>query len=272
MKNKSYQLALFGDPVHHSLSPEIHQHFAQQFDISINYRLIAVKKEQLQEAVQEFFQSQGHGANVTLPHKQNVMEFVHELSDLAQQAQAVNTLYKDERQIIGDNTDGVGFVCDLKQRCQFSCVHKKILILGAGGATQGIVPALMSQNPNKVVIVNRTLAKAENIATYPNSLAVDFVQLQDLNESFDLIVHSSSLGHQGKTLKFYPQHRHEQTIAYDLSYGAAAQAFIEHCQSLNITQVHDGLGMLIEQAALSFKLWFKLKPETYDLFKSRLKD
>lgn len=263
MKNKVYQLALFGHPVHHSLSPQIHQQFAQQFDLSIVYDLIDVLEVDLEDRVLKFFKDGGYGANVTLPHKQAVMNCIERSSDLARQAGAVNTLYRDDKKVLnGDNTDGIGFINDLSKRCGFDCKDKKILILGAGGATQGIVPAILLNSPRQIVIANRSVEKAEKIATHNCCQAISFDELNELDESFDLIIHSSSLGHQGKTLKFLPKHFHDETLCYDLSYAKAAEPFLEFCHSIGVQSTYDGLGMLIEQAACSFNLWFGLKPYT----------
>lgn len=266
MKNKHYKLALFGHPVHHSLSPQIHQQFAKQFDLSIRYNLIDVSADKLADKVAEFFALGGHGANVTLPHKQQVMQYVKYNSQLAQQAHAANTLYCDKKnQLHGDNTDGIGFINDLEKRCGFDCKDKKVLILGAGGATQGIVPAILLQSPQQIVIANRSVGKAKKIASHDNCQAMSFDELNELDESFDLIIHSSSMGHQGKTLKFLPQHFHDETVCYDLSYAKAAEPFLEFCDSIGVQSTYDGIGMLIEQAACAFNLWFGLKPNTSEV-------
>lgn len=270
MTNNVHKLALFGNPVHHSLSPKIHQQFASQFDLSIDYQLIEVNDSELADAVELFFTNDAaKGANVTLPHKQNVMTCVKQLSDVAKQAQAVNTLHlKQQQQLCGDNTDGVGFIKDLTKRHGFDFAETSVLILGAGGATQGIVPAIMQQNPNKLIIANRSVTKAQKLCIYENSQAVSFEELNKLDIKFDLIIHASSFGHQGKTLKFLPQHVHGHTIAYDLSYGKPAQAFVEYCKCLMLNEIYDGLGMLVEQAACSFELWFDQKPETEAIYQA----
>ncbi|MBL4660777.1 MAG: shikimate dehydrogenase [Alcanivoracaceae bacterium] len=263
MKNKVYELALFGDPVSHSLSPQIHQQFARQFDLKINYQLIKVTADEFPLAVTQFFESGGHGANITLPHKQQALAVANNISIRAKQAQAVNTLFRNnESEICADNTDGIGFIGDLENRCHFNCRDKKILILAAGGATQGIVPEIMRQNPMKLFIANRSIEKAQQICSYENSYAVTFKQLAKIEDKFDLIIHASSLGHQGKTLKFFQHQVKANTICYDLSYAHAAQAFIDFSKSMLVADCYAGLGMLIEQAACAFEKWFNLKPDT----------
>ncbi|MBL4773154.1 MAG: shikimate dehydrogenase [Alcanivoracaceae bacterium] len=267
--DKVYQLALFGDPVSHSLSPKIHHNFAQQFDLNIDYQLFKVSTDEFHHAVINFFSSGGHGANVTLPHKQQALNISNNISKVAQQALAVNTLFlNDTSEIYADNTDGIGFINDLNNRCHLNCKDKKILMLGAGGATQGIVPEIILQSPNMLVIANRSIEKAKQIAQYGNSQAVRLSELEKIEDKFDLIIHASSLGHQGQTLKFFQHQTKTNTICYDLSYGEAANAFIEYSQSMLINQTYDGLGMLIEQAACSFEVWFGLKPDTQSLTKS----
>ncbi len=263
MKNKIHKLALFGDPVSHSLSPQIHQMFAKQFDLTIEYDLMQVHETEFAASVKEFFDAGGLGANVTLPHKSLALSVVDKVKKSAKLSQAVNTFYKNKNSLLcGDNTDGKGFVKDIKKRLGFKFKNKSILILGAGGATQGIVPAIFNKNPKQVMIANRSIEKAEQICVFKNTHAINFDDLEVHQQKFDLIIHASSLGHQGKTLKFQTHHVHEKTIAYDLSYGLTANPFMEFCRSKNIQQISDGLGMLIEQAALSFELWFGLKPET----------
>ncbi|MCB1593968.1 MAG: shikimate dehydrogenase [Xanthomonadales bacterium] len=264
--SKTFKLALFGNPVSHSLSPKIHQNFAEQFDLKIQYDLIQVESENLHQTVIDFSKNGGHGANVTLPHKQQVIDSIENISETAKQAHAVNTLYLDvEGQICGENTDGIGFINDLSNRCHIDCNGKNILILGAGGAAQGIVPEIMKNKPKSLVITNRSIEKAEKIAVSNNSKAMTFEQLKDFNQSFDLIIHASSLGHKGQTLKFKQQHIHSKTQGYDLSYGKAAQPFLDFCDSMKI-QSYDGIGMLIEQAAAAFEIWFGVKPETHTIF------
>ncbi len=281
--NKTYKLALFGDPVSHSLSPKIHKLFASQFSIDIGYTLIQVGEKWFADQVNSFFESGGHGANITLPYKSNAVDIVTDISDSAKIAKTVNTLSintllvdanpdSESVNLCGDNTDGVGFVNDLKNRCGFNCKDKKILILGAGGAAHGIVPSIMQQDPAHLFVANRTITKAKAICTYENSKALTFAQLNKLKESFDLIVHSSSLGHEGTTLEFSQHHTHNKTICYDLSYSKAAKPFLKFSKSMGVTVLYDGLGMLIEQAAGSFEIWFGKKPNTALVLKEFLID
>jgi shikimate dehydrogenase len=121
---------------------------------------------------------------------------------------------------------------------------------------------MLTQHPQSIVIANRSLKNAQKIARFKNTQAITFEQLNDLNTGFDLIIHSSSLGHQGKTLEFSKKHTHDKTICYDLSYGKAAKPFLLFSRKQGVMKTYDGIGMLIEQAAKSFEIWFDKKPST----------
>ena len=269
--SKVHKLALFGSPVKHSLSPQIHQEFASQFGLSIDYELIEVNDEELAKQVSLFFSQGGVGANVTLPHKKNIFEVVDKISERAMEAQAINTLYCDDDHLCGANTDGIGFVTDLSKRCQFDCQNKNILILGAGGATAGIIPSLLQQTPKKIIIANRSIEKAIKIAQHKKTKAISLNDLEKLNQSFDLVIHTSSLGHKGKTISFTRQHIKKNTVCYDLSYAKAAEPFITLANQLGITSIYDGIGMLVEQAACSFDIWFAKKPDTTQIIQNLLR-
>ncbi len=263
---KIHKIALFGHPVKHSLSPQIHHFFAKQFTLEIDYQLHDVQAQDFPLAVNDFFSSGGWGANVTLPYKSLALQCVKKISPLAQAAQVANTFYYDQQQnLCASTTDGIGFLHDLNKRCQFNCKHKNILILGAGGAAAGIVPAIMQQQPASLVLANRSLEKAKKILHYKNTQALSLAELEKYPHAFDLIIHASSLGHLGQTLKFSTAHSHANTLCYDLSYGQAAQPFLAFCSNTGIKYCFDGIGMLVEQAACAFELWFNKKPSTHEI-------
>jgi len=252
-----YQLALFGHPVKHSLSPQIHQAFARQFKLEIHYDLIDVTTENLTHRVREFFTRGGHGANITVPHKQDIMNVADQLTERAKQAAAVNTLFLNDHQLWGDNTDGDGLLNDLTEK-NIPTNNQRILIIGAGGAVQGILPSLLKSQPGAIYIHNRTQHKAQALAaTSPHCHAL----IDNENyRPFDLIINGTSLGHRSQSPDFKPDWISPKTIAYDLSYGPAAEPFLTQAKSLGVQQTHDGFGMLQQQAALGFQLWFGKKP------------
>jgi Shikimate 5-dehydrogenase len=219
----TYQLALFGHPVKHSLSPQIHHQFAQQFDLEIDYQLIDVTTDQLHQRVQQFFENGGYGANITVPHKQHIIKVSDKLTDRAQQAGAVNTLFLKDHQLWGDNTDGDGLINDFQQKTIFT-KNKRILIIGAGGAVQGILPSLLKTQPTAIYIHNRTQAKSQTLAaTSPHCYALNDTEN---NQSFDLIINGTSLGHRGLSPDLKTSWTSAKTTAYDLSYGPAAKPFL----------------------------------------------
>ncbi|MBT4000492.1 MAG: shikimate dehydrogenase, partial [Candidatus Thioglobus sp.] len=151
-----YNLAVFGNPIEHSLSPAIHAQFAQQTATQVNYTKILAPIGNFSQEAQRFVASGGDGFNITVPFKIDAFELATELTLNAKMAGAVNTIKVQEDRLIGENTDGLGLVNDLIQNLGLSLKNKKILILGAGGATQGIVLPLLQQQPSRVMIANRT--------------------------------------------------------------------------------------------------------------------
>ena len=253
----AYQLALFGHPVKHSHSPQIHQEFARQFGLDIEYQLIDVTTDELHRRVHQFFDQGGHGANVTVPHKQAVMAVTDQLTERAQQAAAVNTLFKQDGQIWGDNTDGDGLINDLLNK-NILTKKKHILIIGAGGAVQGILPSLLKTKPEAIYIHNRTQTKAQKLAA--TSSRCHAINENEINQPFDLIINGTSLGHQGKSPELKPSWIDHHTTIYDLTYGKAAMNFLQQAINLDAKNAYDGLGMLHHQAALAFYQWFRHMP------------
>ncbi|MCF6301331.1 MAG: shikimate dehydrogenase [Proteobacteria bacterium] len=261
MKNNRYQLALFGQPVKHSQSPEIHTAFAKQFNLKIDYHLIESDALHLQIKVRDFFLDGGTGANVTIPHKSLIMDMLDEISVNAEAAGAINTIINKNGLLYGENTDGTGFVTDIQNHRHFSLSNKKILIIGAGGATKGILPAIIKHRPKYIHISNRTISKAEQLCHQHTGCDVISPEvLKSSKYSYDLIINSTSMGHEGQTPELFINTINADTIAYDLSYGKAAQVFIQQTQKMGIKKAYDGYGMLQAQAAHSFKLWFGKMP------------
>lgn len=251
--SKTYQLAVFGEPVAHSLSPQLHQYFARISNLQVDYRRIAASSNELTDKLQAFFAAGGDGANITLPHKQAVMGLCEDISERAQRAAAVNTLLRTSTGWHGDNTDGIGLVEDLQGQA-VALSAARILIIGAGGATRGIVPALLDAGCAAIIIANRTLGKAQALidALHDPRLAASGLK-SDYAQPFDLLIHATAAGHQQRALPL-PQQLHGQPYCYDLSYGQASAAFL-HWAAQHGLRGSDGLGMLVAQAAESFRLW-----------------
>lgn len=256
---------LMGHPVAHSISPQIHQAFALQTKQKILYEKFDVEPENFASTLKEFQEQGKKGLNITLPYKTEAFKLAKKLSDSATECGAVNTiLFTENNEIFGDNTDGPGLIQDLVQNHQYTLRGKKILVIGAGGAAREIVPALLKQAPASIVISNRTLEKAVELsakfAMKGDVSAKAFSQLGQ--ESFDLIINASSAGITGPFPEFSGQLIHSHTWCYDLVYNPKFDSFLKWAEAFHPEKCIDGVGMLVEQAALAFYLWRGVAPET----------
>lgn len=261
------QYAVFGHPINHSKSPRIHRLFAEQTGQSLSYVAQDVPADHFAKATQRFFAEGGKGLNCTVPLKELAWQFADTLTERARFSKAVNTLARrSDGHILGDNTDGCGLLHDLSVNHAIQLKQRRILILGAGGASRGIIGPLLEQQPEQLVIANRTVSKAETLA---GELAVlgaadihssDFVSLQ--GQTFDLIINatSASLSDQLPPL---PKHLLAKGgCCYDLAYGNLPTTFVRWGIAQQASKSLDGLGMLVEQAAEAFYLWRGIRPET----------
>ena len=261
--------AVFGFPVLHSLSPKIHQAFAQQSGIAIEYVTIESKPGDFDGTLSSFARSGGEGANVTLPHKQRAAELCNLLSARAKRAGAVNTLIKHGNGWLGDNTDGAGLVRDLTGRYGLDLRGRRTLMLGAGGAARGIAPALLDAGIGELFIVNRDSQKADalvDLLGVPGRVHSRYLDDLGLLGEFELIVNATSAARHGSLPKLPMSLVGPRTTAVDLSYGEAAIPFLAWARAANAHEAIDGLGMLVEQAAESFFLWHGVRPDTDEVF------
>lgn len=250
-----HKLGLFGHPVAHSQSPKIHAEFGKQCGIELDYELMDVTAAELPERFNAWIQT-AHGCNITVPHKQNIMPLLDHYTKRAHMAQAVNTVFWRNGALWGDNTDGDGLVLDLQNK-GIELKGAQVLIIGAGGATQGIIPGLLKQGVKQIEIHNRSIDKAKQLATqYERCIASN-----EDNQAPDLIIHATSMGHHGQSPELKKHWFHDKTIAYDLSYGPAAEPFLNLAKKLGAQKTYDGLGMLYGQAALAFEVWFDKSPK-----------
>ncbi len=255
--------AVIGNPVAHSLSPDIHALFARQTGEAIEYGRLLVPTGEFAAHANAFFHGGGCGANVTLPFKIDALEFADERSDRARLAGAANFLMARDGAIFADNTDGAGLVADLTRNLGAMLRGRSILLVGAGGAARGIVAPLLEQEPARLLIANRTVQRAFDIAARFQTLGrVEACALDAIDAGpFDLILNATSTSTRGERLALSGALFGGSTLAYDLSYGPAARPFIEGAQARGARAV-DGLGMLVEQAAESFALWRGKRPRT----------
>ncbi len=264
--------AVIGHPIAHSKSPIIHKLFAEQTGQNIEYEAMDVAPEELEARIREFVDAGGHGLNVTLPLKQDVLPLLDELTERAKLAGAVNTItYGDDGKLSGDNTDGVGLIADLRTNLRLELENATILILGAGGATRGIVLPLLEEKPAKLVIANRTVERAETLAEdFRGSGTLQASNFDDLAEhDFDLVINATSAGIHGELPPFPESIIGADTVCYDLSYSMRETPFISWAKGLGCKRAYQGWGMLVEQAAESFTIWRGVRPNTQDVL-SRL--
>lgn len=252
------QFAVFGNPISHSLSPQIHQLFAKQFGLAIDYQKICAPIENFEEIVNAFSKQGGHGANITLPFKQRAAEYADELTERAKQASAVNTFIFSGDQCIGDNTDGIGLLRDLAH-LNIDIKNKRILILGAGGAACGIIRALQMESPSCITIFNRTESRAEKL-----SEKFDCAVFSKDDDAFDLLINTTSSDFENESV-FSALNDLSSTHCYDLNYAARHQSFAKWACDRQAKSCHDGLGMLIEQAAESFFLWTGCRADSHSV-------
>lgn len=268
---KTIRCAVVGNPIAHSRSPEIHHLFAAQFNVPLNYEKMLADNNDFVDHVRGFFGQGGKGLNVTVPFKEKAFALADELSASAHVAGAVNTLWMQAGKLHGDNTDGTGLVHDLK-RLAFDPQGKHILLIGAGGAAKGVLLPLLAAGAAHVHVVNRTLAKAASLVghlaahqpKYKDKLSAGGID--HLIGTWDIVINatSSSLSQHSplstealKTLGFSPQ-----SLAYDMVYGNEASRFMIDCLTQGASHCADGLGMLVGQAAESFRIWHGLTPNT----------
>ncbi len=252
-----HNLAIIGNPIAHSLSPQIHQHFAHDLGITINYDRIEAPLDRFAETVLHFKKNHGHGMNITAPFKEEACHIATKLTDRAKIAGAVNTFLFSENEILGDNTDGIGLIRDITQNRNFSLAGKNILILGAGGAVRGILFPLLQQSPKKIFILNRTVLKAEKLAKEFSQFGPVF-SFEDMSENiFDLVID----GTVGSDLNLEKLKLTKNSLCYDLKYHGESE-LLKWAKEKTNAMVANGMGMLIEQAAESFFLWTGKRPIT----------
>jgi len=255
------QYCVFGNPIKQSRSPFIHQQFALQTQQSLTYQAVLVAQDSFEEAVNAFIKQGGKGANITVPFKEQALLLCDQLSERARLAGAVNTLSFSDNKIIGDNTDGIGLVADLKKQ-QVTLNHKRILILGAGGAAKGIISPLLAEQPILLIIANRNLLRAQSIVQQYNKdniIAYEYSQLPKM--AFDLIINATSASLSNKIPAIKTEHISHDTICYDMVYQKKLTVFLQWAEQQGANKVIDGLGMLVAQAAESFYLWRGVKPQ-----------
>lgn len=257
--------AVFGNPVAHSKSPQIHALFAEQMSQEMVYANQLVEPGGFAAAADGFFAAGGKGLNITVPFKEDAFRYAKELTARAQQARAVNTLaLQADGSVLGDNTDGFGMVRDITENLDWAVLGKRVLVLGAGGAVRGVLEPLLTKNPQHIVIANRTASKAL-------TLCKDFAELGYLcgcgldmlpGQEFDLVINGTSASLAGELPPLPDSLLAGGANCYDMMYGTEPTPFMQWAKQHGAGNVADGLGMLVEQAAEAFALWRGCRPAT----------
>ncbi|SEO89706.1 shikimate dehydrogenase [Aquisalimonas asiatica] len=258
--------AVFGNPIAHSRSPWIHTRFAEQTGEDIEYSRQEVPTDGFAEAVELFQDKGGHGLNITVPFKEEAWSVADSRSPRAEACGAVNTLlFRADGGRHGDNTDGEGLVRDLRDNHRITLQNRRILVLGAGGAVRGVLELLAAEHPALLLIANRTVSRAEGLVPLCREAAdADACGFDTLHDQppFDLIINGTSTGLSGGMPDLPEGIVGARTSAYDMVYGPEPTPFMRWAAEHGAARTLDGLGMLVEQAAESFRLWRGVSPDT----------
>ncbi|NIH41161.1 MAG: shikimate dehydrogenase [Buchnera aphidicola (Periphyllus aceris)] len=259
-EKKTY--AVFGNPISHSKSPEIHNFFYKLYNLNQKYIKIYLSKKNFLRNISFFFKKGGKGANITLPFKEKVFPLCNKITNRAKIAGSINTLkLLKNGTILGDNTDGIGFLSDLLLK---KIVKKNfnILIIGAGGASRGIIYPLLKFGCN-IFITNRTFHKAKILSKEFKKFGnIESITFKNLNKKkFHIIVNATSAEISNKIPLIPENIIRKETICYDMYYKERNTNFMNFCINFGSNNVFNGIGMLVNQAAHSFFLWNNIFPD-----------
>ena len=256
------KLAVIGNPIDHSLSPQIHGLFAKELGLDISYEAIKVNQQSFKSKVDSLFEAGYVGLNVTLPLKELAFDYANKLSAESELCGSVNTIWKEGSILCADTTDGRGLLRDLRDK-DIEVQDKQIMLLGAGGSARAIIPSLLQKGPAKLTIANRTLSRASDLADkFPlHESLINTAELsKDLDFVPDIIINSTSAGVLEEKIEFPRNLFSNECQVYDLSYSKSDTSFIKLAMKSGVKNCYDGIGMLIHQAALSFEIWTGEKP------------
>ena len=250
--------AVIGNPIAHSVSPQIHDMFARSTGQALRYERI--RADDFAPAAADFFRVGGRGLNVTVPFKQDAYHWIGRVDDAAQEAEAVNVVVTNDDGLSGHNTDGIGLVRDLEQNLDFPLAGRSVLVLGAGGAARGVLGPLLRAGVESLTVANRTESKAHALRrVFPE---VDATPLAEAGQGYDIVINGTSAGMDGRVAEIDPG-AVRGAFCYDMYYVPAGDTpFCAWCRRHGAAGVAGGLGMLIEQAAETFYLWRGVRPTT----------
>lgn len=257
--------AVIGNPIGHSKSPLIHGFFAEQTEQDMEYTAFEAPVGGFVAKVDEFRRSGGLGLNITAPFKLDAFRYATELSERAKLAGAVNAMKFRGDHVAAENFDGVGLTNDIQLNLKFAMKHRRVLMLGAGGAARGAIQPFLEQQPAELIIVNRTISKAhelvERFSLFGTVTAVGYDALAGLGQ-FDLVVNASSASLRGELPPVPAGSFASGCLAYELAYGKGLTPFLRVAREAGARQIADGVGMQVEQAAEAFQWWRGIRPAT----------
>jgi shikimate dehydrogenase len=256
---------VMGNPVEHSKSPWIHARFAELAGQKLRYEKRLIALDAFVSGVQAFRAQGGKGCNVTVPFKFEAARLATRRSARALLAQACNTLRFEGAEVFGDNTDGIGLISDINRNAGVELAGRDVLLIGAGGAAAGVLGPLVEARPRRIVVANRTEAKAAALIERYVALAAQHgvrlqaTGLQEIHDGFDVVINATASSMSGASVPVSPAVLKHGALACDLMYGPAAQGFMEWAAGHGAV-ARDGLGMLVEQAAEAFLIWRGVRP------------
>ena len=265
--------AVIGNPIEQSKSPLIHMAFAQVSGQDMDYGKLLAPLGGFAASVDAFRAAGGKGMNVTAPFKLDAFAYATDLAPSAQMAGAVNAMKFEGERVYAENFDGVGLVRDVVHNLARPIRGQRVLVLGAGGATRGALLPLLAEAPAELVIVNRTLAKAQELAALGRQHQQGAVPVQGLGyaqlqeQAFDLVFNASSSSLTAELPPITASVFAPGALAYDLTYGKGLTPFLRLAQQAGVAHLADGVGMLAEQAAEAFAWWRGVRPDTQDVIR-----
>ena len=247
---------VIGNPINHSLSPKLHNFWIKKYNIKATYEKVKLEKDKIKNIINEVKKNKINGINVTVPFKKDVIPYLDEMTDVAKQTQSVNTIFKVNNKIVGENTDVYGFSEAIKLS-NFDPKNKKVLILGAGGVSPSIILALKKMGVSAISLTNRTRQKAEHLKIF-----FPFIKIIDWGEAVksDLIVNATSIGIKTNDEIKLDLSKLGGQLFYDVIYNPSQTNFLSKAKKLG-KKIENGKNMFIYQAFKAFKIWHNVDPE-----------
>ena len=264
-------LFVIGKPIKHSLSPLIHNYWINKYELGLEYKKMEVERESLPSLIENVRDEKITGLNITLPYKKDIISYIDEVSYSAKDIGAINTVFLRGNKVYGENTDGIGFTRALEKKTKFNFSNKSIYILGAGGASYGIISELIGKNVEKIYVTNRTKQKTiqliKHFKTKNKEIKLEFIEWKDLapNSDVDLIINTTSFGMKdNECIKINMNNLRDTLIFVDIIYSPKETELLKLFKKEGFVCMN-GLNMLIEQAAVSFELWFNISLNNKDI-------